>query len=294
VPPEIPECLNQVDRRSENPGIADRLSCKVARINGKNTPDSRRNCVKRHATLGVFGILSLSLSAAAIADDEVHFSPRVELVHVNYSGDFKASLGGQQTKNDLNISLFGVRLGGTVAKGRGYLDAYYQTSITKDSDTLYIFGTGEKFDADRSEWVVAGGYRIFDSVSAFGGVRSSDAGLDGKRGSKVDVDQFAYFLGASYARPVQEYGVFSANAAYVWINDVDYRLKEANLGFKDTASGDGNGWKLGASWTGELAERTNYSLGVDYYSYDWKVSGPFKTDAEEGELALRASISYLF
>lgn len=227
--------------------------------------------------------------------DGLIVSPRAEVLHVEFSAGYSGEFDGVAFNNGYDISLQALRAGVTVASERIYLDAYYQVT-NDDADTLLFGPWNYSYESERDEYVVAIGYRLSEQASLFTGYRRSEADSRAANGNTVAIDNNAYFLGASFNQIVPEKGVVSFNAAYVHIDSVDYTADNLDIPTIFKLDGDGNGWKLGALWNGRLTEKLGYTIGGDYYSYDWDASNSAgdHIDADEDELFLRAGLSYFF
>ena len=249
---------------------------------------------KRGFALPVITVF-VQASAVAHAETNVVVVPRVEVVQIEFSGGYSGDIGGIRFDQGYNISMQALRAGVSVALGSFYFDGYYQAS-NKGSDRLLIGPTNYKYESDRNEGVLALGYRLTEEAALFAGWRSSEADARASQGSAIDIDTDAYFFGGSVNFPVLEKSAVSFNAAYIYINSVDYKAKNRDIPATFKLDGDGNGWKVGVSWAGVLTDKLRYTIGADYYSYDWDAdnSSGDNIQGDEDELFLRLGLSYAF
>lgn len=239
------------------------------------------------------------------ADNGWIFAPRAEIGHIEYSGDFSGvfflplgpsgSLVMVPFSNGYTTSFRALRLGVTVAKGRGYVDVYSQTS-DKSGDSLLLAGVVDDSVSKREELVMVAGYRIYGPTNLFVGFRESNSHTDTSSGNTVEIDSDAYFLGVSVTQPISDKASIGANGAYVAIDRVSYAFQSPAFPGRINLMGDGSGWKVGVNYRAVLLKQLNLMVGADYYNYNWDATDTSanRIEGDEGELSLRIGVTYLF
>jgi len=186
-----------------------------------------------------------------------------------------------------------VGIGASVINGRFFTDLYYQRTVSGEASGSCH---GNKYDStcakasdidlDHDDWGVTVGYALNDQFTVFGGYKSGETDweqeMERTQGSDVTnrgtFDQDGPFIGASYGFKT-EHGALTAKLA---VGDLDGELKvdhqyveTGNYQSRADLSGDTTGLSFGLAWTGSINESTSYSLGLNYYSYDFDVDGDY-------------------
>ena len=248
-------------------------------------------------------LLFATCFSPVVADAEITIIPRAEVGYNSYQLEFDGEIptptgNGVQIiniSNSFNMNLASLRLGGSLAWNKLYMDAYYQgTTDASDTQTYPILNVTEKWTGSREEYNFTLGYSIIDGGSVFGGYRFSETTADGSIASDYSFEHEGYFIGASYGWLLTDTGALSINAAYAWL---DVTLNENLLGFPLKADGDGTGVKLGVKWNDRINKEVGYSISVDWFNYDYDITtvgSGAQASMKEKEATIRLGIDYRF
>ncbi len=234
------------------------------------------------------------------AENTLTLVPYVEAGLVDYSLGFDGTFplpgegeGVFRTTNQFKFNASMAKLGLAAAVGDFYANIHYRAS-TEGTDTQVTQGAQSiKWNGDRTESAVAVGYNVTDVISVFVGYRDSEAAGDGTGDSSYTFAHNGYFLGASYYLELTQTGGLTFSAGYAWL---DAELDETILGlrFPDN-KGDGSGAKVGVNWRDLFNTQWGYSLSVEYFDYDYDLSGEggIIFDMEEKEAVFSVGLFYL-
>ena len=247
------------------------------------------------------GALALCAMAAR-GDDSVAFIPYLEAGISDYSltYDGVAPLPGfpyiafGETK--LNFDFTHYKLGLAGSWRDFYVNAYFR-GTSEASDTMvftdYIDVAPDappiNWNGDRQAYSVSVGYNINASLAVFGGYRDSETSGDGSGNSKYSFQHDGFTVGASYRWGLTDTGGLSVSLGYALLDfSLAYKLVDNNLIPK--VEEDGSGYKFSVVWRDYFNDRTGYTVGFEYFDYDYEVPGAEiglgkvgDTDVEERE-----------
>ncbi|MDG4552813.1 MAG: hypothetical protein P9E24_00990 [Candidatus Competibacter sp.] len=196
-------------------------------------------------------------------------------------------------------------IGGTAASGRFFGDIYYQAtpnetaySGTQSQITEGGFTVNRSLgdvEAKHDDWALSLGYLITDQWSVFAGYKAGKTDWDQSMLYYVEAPNLRFnvtldgeftqdgpFLGTSYSFPIGP-GTLTLKAAYAYLDGIFKRNVNAVIsGSPEGASfvtsnykldGNSNAYSLGISWTQALADNLGFSIGANYHSYDFNLSG---------------------
>lgn len=250
----------------------------------------------------VLSIASLAVSAEEMSSSfswgDVTFQPRAYAGYADYSlksEDFTKVFGSGEirespiaihtglssgTKLQFSGPIFGI--GATVASGNFFGDLYYQSTPNDDAYSEYINGNGDNIgnvNAKHYDWAISLGYVITEQWSLFAGYKSGttqwDQTIVGSSGSEAwdgKFDQDGPFLGVAYSIPIEP-GILSFRAAYAYLDGKFNRSISGSRHDQLNLDGNSNAYSLGLSWTQLLTDNLGFSIGANYQSYSFDLSG---------------------
>ena len=247
----------------------------------------------------------LLLSTAATA--EVVWVPSVGFQMKTLDFDQELKGGVAPIEGELSIDIPTAQLGMTAIKDKFFASFKIDVGLT-DSSTLstvpytnaYDDGTGfigpaSSSEVERDDMALTFGYSIRDNINVFVGymegkttitpdvtIASDISGSAPNLAWRMDAGGFGayeqeysedgFFVGASYAKPIEGKGTLAFSIAYADL-DADYEDNYlqagpggSNLDF--AVDGSATGISLAASWTGPITDRLSYYFDARQQSYD--------------------------
>lgn len=228
---------------------------------------------------------------------EVAVIPRLSAGVVNYNLKWTGKFSDTDRKIlDIEDYLPAIAIGGTVAVGNFYFDAYIQqTGDGSDSFDFPRDDLGVTFnnraDFDRRDYALAIGYTFENGAAVFGGYKGGRTAIDRTQritslssGADVGVnsdinmsfESEGPFLGAAYGWRIGS-GVLSASVAWAWLDGKGDRSEErrwdddGSLIFVDSYVGrtDAAGLALNLKWRAPINDNLAYAVSLDAHKYDF-------------------------
>ena len=232
-----------------------------------------------------------------------------DLLPAGKSGVSIKALDTSKTEEASDTLAF-IGLGGTLIFEKNFVDVYFQTSADGSYDdigTSGVSGDGtdplssvSSGDFDRTDYAIAFGRAVTDSISLSIGFKSGETNLGqsltltntnpGNMTAPVTtlpetnphITEHSFkldgpFIAGTYGKQVGK-GVVGFNLA---VADLEGQFKSVltNVGtnssgtFTSNPSGDATGVTLGVSWKAPINNNWSYALSADYYNYDFDIDG---------------------
>ena len=258
-------------------------------------------------TFFLFTYLIIGISSPKLLAEELRFIPRGWVGVLDYSFDQSPRRGALPDGSDFpkvefDATLLIAGIGLTTVFDRFYLDLSYQDS-SEEEDSFSGANYVEKFKGDRRDYSTTLGMRILDNrANVYFGYKNGKTSGRGEAGTQLTFEESGFFIGGSYGWVIANKGFLVINLAYA---DLDGNLKEVPgprypSGLSLDADSEAEGLSYGISWSGQLSEKTGYSIALDANQYDFEnlhdssATEPLPNKVEETMYTGRISITYRF
>jgi hypothetical protein len=259
--------------------------------------------IARIARLGAIwaGVLAMTGTASAM---DFTFTPRVSLGMEKYSLKFIGyGSDGKEFGNLIDVDGYTptLTIGGTVATGSLYLDAYVQqTGSVRDSNDFYRLDRNppERWDEnskiDHRDYALSLGYSFENGATIFGGYKNGKASINNReQGTQITSSGFfnqytnywlndasfqadGPFLGAGYGWHLGP-GILSITGAWAWL---DGKVTQTQQSFSArtgqllylrhyVSKPSTSGLALSLGWKAPITEQLSYGISLDAYRYDF-------------------------
>jgi len=253
----------------------------------------------RHASyILLFSTTSLVALPAVSHPHDIQFVPRIETGISQYTLEFTDAPVTDMISVSTTAQVLSpiLRLGGTLAAGKFYLDGYYhKTAEGKDDLSFPSLGVSESNTGDREEFNFTLGYQPKPGFTIFAGYRESDTKASGNLGTDYSFKHEGFFVGGAYSLPISDSTSLTVNGAYA---DLDANLDQLFLGsIEADEEGPGDGFKVGVAMRTTLSDRWAAIFAADYLSYDYDMESNISDAgfaAEERDIQFRVGLSYAF
>jgi hypothetical protein len=201
---------------------------------------------------------------------------------------------GFDTNFNFRSTMF--RAGVAMSWGKLYGNVYYRFNSESSDSQILPDGAITRWALEREESSAAIGYRLTPEVSVFAGYRSSEVDATAQPSGSFLFEDDGFFLGSSYQLNLTDSGSLTFSLGYALLDtDFEESVPVFGVPFELEATGDGEGIKFAVGWRDFFNNHWGYSVGVEYFDYEYDLEGEVVNfDIEESDATMSLGLFYVF